>query len=76
MKAEKLVDIFKGKSQKYNNYQDQGINYADHSCSACLRRQMSYPYTCKDGWPMCDPEWQDMGKTCLNWTDKHDAPVD
>lgn len=70
-----IGDVFKGRAQKYNHYQE-GKNDASHSCNNCLRRQYSYPYTCKDGWLMGNPQWKDRGATCINWTDKGNAPVD
>jgi len=65
-----LEDIFIGKAQKYNHFTEAPKCDEGHSCVTCLRRQFSFPYTCKDGWK------EDRGKRCMNWTDDPKAPVD
>lgn len=71
-----LKDIFIGRARKYNHFQDSEEVNTSHSCATCVRRQMSYPHTCNDGWPMGDRSWTDRGAHCLNWTDDGGAPVD
>lgn len=71
-----LKDIFIGRARKYNHFEEMEEETPTHSCHTCVRRQMSYPYTCHDGWPMGDKGWKDRGPRCLNWTDQGGAPVD
>ena len=71
-----LTKIFRGRAQKYNHYQESSMSSSNHSCSNCMRRLFSYPYTCNDGWPCGDSNWVDRGINCLNWTDDKKAEVD
>jgi hypothetical protein len=76
-----IKDVFIGKAQKYNHYQENiaAIDYnfeKEHSCKTCIRKHFSYPYTCNDGWPCGDSGWKDHGATCINWTDDKHCKVD
>ena len=72
-----LKDIFIARAGKYNHFEDQGSVQPEHSCHGCIRRQLGYPYTCNDGWPIYAPgRWEDRGPHCLNWTNDSRAPVD
>lgn len=71
-----LIDIFKGNAQKYNHY-SQTNEQNGQKCENCIRKHLSYPYTCNDGWKfITSNEGRGRGSTCLNWTDNKQCDVD
>jgi hypothetical protein len=72
----KPKDIFIGRARKYNHFERASAATPGRSCSTCVRRTFSFPYTCSDGWPAGDPQWKDRGAECLNWTDNPKCDVD
>lgn len=75
------AELFIGRAQKFNRYQE-GEGVEGRSCHSCIRRRLSFPYTCDDGWPIHAPRvdgrstWVDRGATCINWTDDPSCRVD
>jgi hypothetical protein len=65
-----IVDVFKAKARKYNNYQKSDCTEG-RKCIQCTRWRLSYPYTCKD-----HDMYGDKAETCLNWTDDLRPEVD
>jgi hypothetical protein len=75
------ADVFAGRARKFNHYQE-GERREGQSCSTCVRRRFSHPYTCGDGWPINAPweggrsTWEDRGATCINYSDDPKCRVD
>jgi hypothetical protein len=71
-----VVDIFKAKARKYNNYQETGYTKG-RKCENCLRWRFSFPYTCND-FDIYGSHLRESNKaeTCLNYTEDSHCPVD
>lgn len=70
-----LHEVIVRRAKRYNQY-SQGKCNSNQSCRTCIRKHFSFPYTCNDGWPIGDSNWEDRGSTCINWTNKSDCKVD
>lgn len=70
-----VAQVHAGMAGKYNQFLDQGAESNGHACANCVRKHYGGPFCCNDGWPCGNPDWQDRGARCLNWTDKGNAPV-
>lgn len=71
-----IKDVFIGRAQKYNHFDDAGVETAGRDCRSCVRKQFSYPYTCDDGWTFYRASEENKGARCRNWTDQGNAKVD
>lgn len=78
MKGDKeitLADVVIGMARKYNHYEESEERIIGRTCQMCVRRRFSYPYSCNDGWPCGNQNWNGTkGETCLNWSDTSDCP--
>jgi hypothetical protein len=73
---ESIKELFIGKAKKYNRFIETS-KHEGHSCINCIRKHLSYPYTCNDGWNFCrDGDGVNKGSVCLNWTDNKQCKVD
>jgi len=66
-------DIFIGKAQKYNHYEETFCT-PGRKCDNCIRWKLSYPYTCKDYSKIRHDKY--YTETCLNYTEDKRCPVD
>lgn len=72
----KIEDVFVKKAEKYNHYIEAG-RYEGHSCEGCVRKHLSFPYTCNDGWGFIrEGRAKEKGETCLNWAMDCQCKVD
>lgn len=69
-------DYFVMRAKKYNHYDQCETVNNNNRCADCMRRKLSYPYTCNDGWPCGDENWVDKGKDCNNFTTDSNCAVD
>ncbi len=70
-----LEGYFIAKGAAQGRFSPSGKTVNGRSCADCLRRTMSFPDNCNDGWPMGDSAWRDKGSECVNYLQEMNREV-